>query len=426
MAFGNDVDIEFGTSGVDSTSRDIRRVADDVDGVGTKGRRMGNNMKAGAAIAVTAIASVVAIGAELGQTGLELELMGQRVDTIFAEYSTGVNEWAETVDTAMGTSSQRVAGMAANVGDLLIPLGATREEAAQLSQRAVELASSIDLWSTATQSTEEATERLTKGMLGETDGLLALGINIKAATIDTYLLETGQADLEGQALALARANAVLEIATQQSGDAIAFAGSDAAETQLKVREMQERWTSLKDDLSEELLPVLIDIGEAILDLADWIENKAIPAGTRFYNDWISPTIDGIQWVTDKVNGLINAIDRIQFPAVPGYVSGGDGYGSALSNALGNVTGLRFAQGTEVQPSIGGTVARIAEGGEAEQVIPSARLAGMYGDQGGGGGIHLHIHPGMLTPPATIGAAAVDAIRAYERRNGTQWRQGQAA
>ncbi len=92
MAFGDDVDIEFGTSGVDGTSRDIRRVADDVDGVGTKGRRMGNNMKAGAAVAVAAIASVVAVGLELAETGLDLELMGQRVDTIFGQYSTGVNE----------------------------------------------------------------------------------------------------------------------------------------------------------------------------------------------------------------------------------------------------------------------------------------------------------------------------------------------
>jgi hypothetical protein len=79
-----------------------------------------------------------------------------------------------------------------------------------------------------------------------------------------------------------------------------------------------------------------------------------------------------------------------------------------------VTIPRLAEGGIVMPRPGGVLANIAEGGQAEAVIPLNRLGDFSGK--GGNTYNINVNAGVGSG-ATIGKAVVDAIKAYERTSG---------
>jgi hypothetical protein len=93
-------------------------------------------------------------------------------------------------------------------------------------------------------------------------------------------------------------------------------------------------------------------------------------------------------------------------------------------AAPNQTGLspraiegNFANGGVVMPRVGGTIARIGEAGQPEAVIPLDRWKSMTGGGKGGSTYNITIVGGG----ANLGQTVVDAIKGYERTNGSGWR-----
>jgi hypothetical protein len=99
------------------------------------------------------------------------------------------------------------------------------------------------------------------------------------------------------------------------------------------------------------------------------------------------------------------------PASTGFsVAGIDFSGVDFSGI--NVGGLAtLASGGVVKASSGGTLALIGEGGEDEAVIPLSQLG-----SSGGAGINVYITAGV-GDPNEIGRQVVNALQAYQRRNG---------
>jgi len=95
------------------------------------------------------------------------------------------------------------------------------------------------------------------------------------------------------------------------------------------------------------------------------------------------------------------------------------YAQEQLNRAGSVLG--FATGGLVPGSRFTAVPAILHGGE--RVVSAAQLAaGQYSGAGGTGGqISITVNVAAGTPPAEVGGAIVDAIRSYERTNGTAWR-----
>jgi hypothetical protein len=91
-------------------------------------------------------------------------------------------------------------------------------------------------------------------------------------------------------------------------------------------------------------------------------------------------------------------------------------GQAAPNQTGtSIRGIEnFANGGVVMPRVGGTIARIGEAGQPEAVIPLSRWKDMAG---GGSTYNITIIGGG----ANLGKTVVDAIKGYERTNGSGWR-----
>jgi hypothetical protein len=78
--------------------------------------------------------------------------------------------------------------------------------------------------------------------------------------------------------------------------------------------------------------------------------------------------------------------------------------------------LKLAEGGIVPARMGGTLATIGEGGQAEAVIPLDRFDDIVGKRGGGG-IVVNINT-VAGDPAAIERVVIDAISRANRRGVT--------
>lgn len=187
---------------------------------------------------------------DLGNTAIELESLESKYRTVFGNAVDIVENAAVSQANALGLTSQEYRKAAANIGDLLVPMGFQRTEAANISNELLGLSGALSAWSGGQKSANDVAVILNKALLGEREQMKTLGIAISEAEVSGKLLEKGQKDLTGSALQQAKAMATLELITAKSTDAQArFAGENKtlaqrkAETVARVKELYEQFAT---------------------------------------------------------------------------------------------------------------------------------------------------------------------------------------
>jgi hypothetical protein len=270
----------------DRASKELDKVGDAAERTGNKGEKLKKAMGVAVkAIAAGGVAAGIA-GVKLFNHGAELEAMGNKAATVFGDQIGQVNKWAKVNAAGMGLSSREVVGLAASFGDLLIPMGFTREAAAKMSTDVVGLSGALSQWSGGQTSAAQAADILAKAMLGETDGLKSLGIAISAADIEAQLLKNGTNKLTGAALAQAKATATQELIFAKSTDAQAAYASGGNKLLTAQNTLKNKLKEVYDELSVRLIPVFTR-------LSTWAVERGIPAAERLYkqfNDNVLPIL----------------------------------------------------------------------------------------------------------------------------------------
>jgi hypothetical protein len=155
-------------------------------------------------------------------------------------------------------------------------------------------------------------------------------------------------------------------------------------------------------VAEKLLGVL----EAINNPKGWFEESANQLTAKLITSSPFASVEAIQDL-GKTEGL--SLSKTQAArALKDYIGGADGNPD---------TPWPMAKGGVVMPRAGGTIARIGEAGQPEAVIPLDRWKAMAG--GGKGGSTYNIT--IIGGGANLGQTVVDAIKGYERTNGSGWR-----
>ncbi|MEG1649851.1 MAG: hypothetical protein RR277_08180, partial [Rikenellaceae bacterium] len=86
---------------------------------------------------------------------------------------------AEKVASRAGLTNKEFVAMAANTADLLVPMGFTRKASADMAVDMQKLTGALVEWSNGKFTAEDVSMRLTKAIMGETEGLKELGIGIR-------------------------------------------------------------------------------------------------------------------------------------------------------------------------------------------------------------------------------------------------------
>lgn len=265
----------------DSTGaqRALDDVGDKADKTGGRFAAFGGvakNLAFGAMAAVGTGAAIV--GKQLVDLGITMEARAAKAAVVLGDELAGVQKWAEESANALGLTDTEAVALTTNMADLLVPLGMTRKEAASMSTDLVELSGALSAWTGGSKDAAEVSEILTDALLGETDSLKQLGIDLSAADIQQRLVEKGQNDLTGAARKQAEALATQELILEKSTDAQAAFGDETKTTAERNAELKANIGELKEAIATGLQPVVIELSE-------WMLNEGIPALERWSNDF---------------------------------------------------------------------------------------------------------------------------------------------
>jgi hypothetical protein len=216
--------------------------------------------------------SVIAYGREVFKAGVELTALERKAKIVFADTLPAVTRAAEQNATAMGLTAAQYTKAAAEVGDLLIPMGFTRDAAAQMSVQLTNLGGVLSEWSGGSRTAAETTEILRKALLGERDALEGLGIQITEEQVKQALQAKGYEKLTGKAEEQAKALVTLEMIMDKSQDAQAAYATNQDSITRKSAEMSAKFAQIKEDLGRALIPLFADLVAGIAPIVTGFSN----------------------------------------------------------------------------------------------------------------------------------------------------------
>lgn len=216
--------------------------------------------KVGANLSTFVTLPILAAGAGMVKLASDAEEMQAKFDVVFGAAGDKVSGALDEFALSVGRSKFELRGMAAELGDLFVPLGFTKSQAGDLSVQMTKLAT--DLSSFNNMPMDEALARLRGTLVGSHENALAFGVVINENTLKAELAEKGWDKLTGAALeqakVQARLNLLLAGTRDAQGDAERTAGSFANQT-------RALFSALKDLGTE--------IGTILLPVATWLVDK---------------------------------------------------------------------------------------------------------------------------------------------------------
>lgn len=303
--------------------------------------------------------ALLAIGKETFELGAKYESMDNKAQTVFGDSLSRVKKWADANAKAMGLTSREAVGLATNMADLLIPMGFTRDAAADMATQTTNLSGALAEWSNGTKTATEVSDILTKAMLGEREGLKALGISITEADVKQQLMKNGTDQLTGAALEQAKAIATQELILAKSADAqeaYAKGGDKGARSQA---EFNASINSVKETLVTHLYPILKTV-------AQWLASNlptAIATAQQWFNS-IRPTLEKVWSVVSRVVAVLIEVAKVAVPIlVKGIGIAADvftGLWDRVSSIVKNITDA-FSGIVKFFGGIGGKITSAAKG-----------------------------------------------------------------
>lgn len=198
------------------------------------------------AIAGVGLASIKA-SADAGE-------MQSKFQTVFGEISKEAENWANTYSDAIGRSKYEIQEAIANQADLYTGMGMTSKEALELSKNATSLA--YDLASFNNVSDDRAIEAMTKAMMGETESMKMLGVNLSETIMEQseFVKSTGKSWKE---MTLAeKATARYHEALKQSPNAFGDAERTAMSFTNQMKAMKGNFEELGVAIGNTIVPLL--------------------------------------------------------------------------------------------------------------------------------------------------------------------------
>lgn len=237
------------------------------------------------------------IGLYALQSASDVEEMENKFNVVFKSMGGEIDKWAEGFASAIGRTKSEIKTGVANLGDLLTGYGMTEKSASDLSQKVIEL--SYDLASFNNVQDADAIDRMTKGILGEHEGLKALGISLNETNLQAKMMEMGLsgqfAKLDEVTKAQVRWAVMLDQTKNAQGDAVRSADAYANSTKNLKAQIQQ----VAENFGKELLPLATEIVHALIPVV----KDMIPIATemgKVLADGIRKGIDAFQEIGQKI------------------------------------------------------------------------------------------------------------------------------
>ena len=220
----------------------------------SKWKSVASNMKtAGAKLSLGVTAPLTVMGFAALNAASDLEESANKVTVVFGDQATAIQEWSDTSATAFGLSKAQALEAAGTLGNLFSAMQIGGDTTADMSTSLVELAG--DLASFNNIDPAEALEKLRAGIVGETEPLRTLGINLSAVAVEAKALSMGLVETTVDMNKLEAAQLKLVDAQRGAQEVIAKYGEGSLEAEMalnKVALAEDAISKLMDGKVEDL------------------------------------------------------------------------------------------------------------------------------------------------------------------------------
>jgi hypothetical protein len=219
---------------------------------------------------------LVVAGKKAVQLASDYEESLNKVNVVFGESSDVITEFSEDAATALGMSRGQALEAAGSFGNLFTAMGLSGEKSAEMSTSLIQLAA--DLASFNNIDPTVALQKLQSGLVGETEPLRALGVNINEAAVKAKALEMGLWDGKGALDAAAAAQARYALILEQTGKAQGDFERTSGSLANQLKSLNAQWGDALTTLGQNLLPILKDTVIGLNSLLTAF--NALPEGTK--------------------------------------------------------------------------------------------------------------------------------------------------
>lgn len=279
------------TSGTNKINSEMGKIDKKVTESGTFWTKWGGIIKT--VVSVYAIKYIKDFGAEIIKLASDANETQNKMQVVFGESAKMIDELSKNSAKMTGASRQEYQAMAADIGNLLLPMGYAQDEAAKMSAEMVQLAA--DLGSFNNVGTADALEAIRSGLVGQSEPLRQFGVNISVARIEEEalrmgLISAGEA-MDANAKAAATMSLIMKDTAVAQGDFMNTSNGLANSTKI----LQAEWANFKAELGEKFLPIALKVVEFLTYLVENVFPKVQNA---------------VQAVKDKFSGDFSAIQSI--------------------------------------------------------------------------------------------------------------------
>jgi hypothetical protein len=224
--------------------------------------------------ALGTIAAIAGIGIATTKSASDSEQAMGALDAVFGKNADTVKKWADSAAKDLGLSKTQYAELASKAGASLKNMGLGGQEALAGTKDLLTLGA--DLAATYGGTTSDAVNALTAALRGEADPAEKYGLALSQTRVNAELAAKGMSGLTGEAATTAKAQTILQLATDQAGGAM---GQFARESDSAAGSQQIATATFQDAtaaLGQALLPVVVLVADAFAAMAKWIgENTTL-------------------------------------------------------------------------------------------------------------------------------------------------------
>lgn len=321
----------------------------------------GGNAYDGLAGKIGRIAGVLGIGLMVKEaaqmtyeSAAQLEATGAKYNTVFSGMTNSADQFISEFQTLTPATVAEARSMASGMQDLLVPMGMQREQATEMTGEYMHLIGALTNFNSATKSAEDVSGAFQSSLSGEYDSLKGLGIQVNETIVKQQAVAMGLASSTDAVSNAAKAQAVLELAYQQSGDALAAYNENALDTTTRMQLLQKGFQDAFGNAGQSALPQINNllmqvqarmpqINSAIVTFSN-VFGGFIQIGTEAFGiimdiggavadnwSWLAPIIGGVTVALVAYNGAMVVYNTVQ----------------GISNGLRAIAAARAALNTDM-------------------------------------------------------------------------------
>ena len=274
-----------------------------------KMQAFGNRMtQIGSTLSTRLTLPIVGFGALAVKSASDAEETFSKFATVFRDVEHNADVAFKSLRDNYGLSSKASKQLLSDTGDLLTGFGFSQQSALELSTEVNKLAVDLASFTNFSGGAEGASQALTKALLGERESIKSLGIAIMEEDVQKRVAINTAKGLTFETDRQAKAFATLQLAQEQSKNAI----GDYARTQdsfaNQFRLLQARLGDLAVEFGQVMLPALNDFVGMITRVTDKI--SGMDENTKRLTVGIAILVAGIGPLLVLVGGLTKAFTAL--------------------------------------------------------------------------------------------------------------------